>query len=289
MRRAILPCAAIWMTASFTASAAVEWTTLTNCVLIANPYNDGDSFHVRQGDREYIFRLYFVDAPEDDEGFPQRVDEQARYFGVERENIIQTGLAARDATQELLSEPFTVITRWHTAQGRSKIPRFYAFVHVGEKDLAQELVSRGLARVYGVRTQTPDGEKSTVFRSNLLKLEDEARHTGVGAWEFSDPIAIKKKRRAGLPVVVAPRTVAAYSEALPRRRVGEIQRGEQVRILLEKPDGWVQVEYDLPDGQTNEVMCLRWDLSLPDYVAPTNTPPPAAPESNAGAPLTDTP
>jgi hypothetical protein len=35
-----------------------EWIVLNNCRLIANPANDGDSFHVSAGEREYIFRLY---------------------------------------------------------------------------------------------------------------------------------------------------------------------------------------------------------------------------------------
>ena len=29
-----------------------------------NPANDGDSFHVRAKEKEFIFRLYFVDTPE---------------------------------------------------------------------------------------------------------------------------------------------------------------------------------------------------------------------------------
>ena len=37
-----------------------EWIVLNNCRLIANPANDGDSFHVSVGAKEYIFRLYLV-------------------------------------------------------------------------------------------------------------------------------------------------------------------------------------------------------------------------------------
>jgi endonuclease YncB( thermonuclease family) len=46
------------------------WIILKDCRFIANPANDGDSFHVSVGDKEYLFRLYFVDAPETDEMAP---------------------------------------------------------------------------------------------------------------------------------------------------------------------------------------------------------------------------
>jgi hypothetical protein len=43
---------------------AEEWQTLRNCRLVPNEWNDGDSFHVSHQGQEYIFRLYFADAPE---------------------------------------------------------------------------------------------------------------------------------------------------------------------------------------------------------------------------------
>ena len=49
---------------------AGDWTIYEHCRLITNPSNDGDSFHVRVGRNHYIFRLYFVDAPETDTSFP---------------------------------------------------------------------------------------------------------------------------------------------------------------------------------------------------------------------------
>jgi hypothetical protein len=49
---------------------ADEWQTLRNCRLIENESNDGDSFHVETNGKEYILRLYFVDAPEAEEGGP---------------------------------------------------------------------------------------------------------------------------------------------------------------------------------------------------------------------------
>ncbi len=55
-----------------------DWIVLKNCRLISKPANDGDSFHASAGAREYIFRLYMVDAPETDEMNPARLVEQAK-------------------------------------------------------------------------------------------------------------------------------------------------------------------------------------------------------------------
>ena len=55
-----------------------DWIVLENCRLIVNPANDGDSFHVSVGEKEYIFRLYLVDAPETDEMNPGRLVEQGK-------------------------------------------------------------------------------------------------------------------------------------------------------------------------------------------------------------------
>src|SRR5215203_6734405 len=59
-----------------------EWVVLENCRLITNPANDGDSFHASAGDKEYLFRLYLVDAPETDALAPERLIVQAKYFGI---------------------------------------------------------------------------------------------------------------------------------------------------------------------------------------------------------------
>ena len=69
-----------------------DWVVLENCRLITNPANDGDSFHVSAGEKEYLFRLYFVDAPETDEMTPRRVSiEQAKYFGITVPQAIEVG------------------------------------------------------------------------------------------------------------------------------------------------------------------------------------------------------
>ena len=67
---------AILLTASVDLAArdgTKDWVVLENCRLIRNPANDGDSFHASVGEKEYIFRLYLVDAPETDALTPGRL------------------------------------------------------------------------------------------------------------------------------------------------------------------------------------------------------------------------
>jgi endonuclease YncB( thermonuclease family) len=130
---------------------AKDWTILENCRVIVNPANDGDSFHVSVGSKEYIFRLYMVDALETDEMNPARLVEQAKYFAITAPQAIEVGQAAKEFTREKLSEPFMVFTRMSDAMGRSKLERFYAFVQTKEGDLGEQLVRNGLARNYGFK------------------------------------------------------------------------------------------------------------------------------------------
>ena len=76
-----------------------DWIVLKDCRLIPNPANDGDSFHVSAGQKEYLFRLYLVDAPETDEMTPRRLVEQAKYFDITVPQAIEVGRAAKDFTQ----------------------------------------------------------------------------------------------------------------------------------------------------------------------------------------------
>lgn len=247
---------------------ASDWTVLDGCTYVSNRYNDGDSFHVRKDGKEYIFRLYFVDTPEEDNAFAQRVNDQAAYFGVDEPHILQIGHDARSFVERELAGGFTVVTRWQGAQGRSKIPRHYAFIRVGDRDLAHALVDRGLARVFGVRASPPEEPDANQVRAALLAVEDEARRHGRGAWEFARQLDYEKARAAAalseLKVISSPRTVTVYSPDTPRQRLGRIARGAAVRIVEEFSDGWVHVLYDEQDETAVDGYCLRWDLSLPD-------------------------
>lgn len=167
--------------------AEARWETLTGCRLRTNSIVDGDSFHVLHRDREYIFRLYFVDAPENDESLKDRANDQSEYFGIRPADIPRAGKLASQFTRDALSgREFTVITRWQNAMGRSTLARFYAIVLVNGKNLAEELVSQGYARIYGLRANWPDGPRSATFINKLKNLELTARQEQRGVWNQTE-------------------------------------------------------------------------------------------------------
>ncbi len=275
MKRIFYLCGIVLIALQTSSWAVAPWVTLENCTLAANTYNDGDSFHVRHEGREYIFRLYFVDTPESDDGFLERVRDQATYFGVSVPTVVQVGSESSVFVQkQLADQTFTVITRWQGAQGRSKLPRFYAFIKVNGQDLDKMLVSQGLARVYGVRATLPDGTPAETARAALLALEDTARHARLGAWTTARQLNVAEARaealRSETKVLMAPHTISTYTPEMPRQRFGSIARDTHVHLLEEYPDGWVRVAYE-EEGQDQEGVCLRWELGLPDL--------PAAPSS----------
>lgn len=160
------------------------WIELKNCRLDADASNDADSFHVKADGKEYIFRLYFVDAAETDAGFPERVAEQAKYFGVTPAQAIQLGVLAKKFTRQKLSAPFTVRTRMQDALGRSKKQRYYAFIETSEGDLGELLVANGLARVHGAIASSGSSAPARQKRK-LEQLERVAKQQKVGAWGAS--------------------------------------------------------------------------------------------------------
>ena len=181
-RGAVLFCAAWWLFCSAGAEAKQPWVVLQDCRLVRSESLDADSFHVKAGGKEYIFRLYFVDAPETDLSFADRVKEQADYFNLKAEQTITLGEYAKRFTKEKLAQPFTVRTCMQDAMGRSKMDRYYAFVETSEGDLAELLVTNGLARIHGAEAQ-PAGLRSPERQWNKLRrLEAEAKHAKVGGW-----------------------------------------------------------------------------------------------------------
>ena len=173
----VAACCAVWP-----AAAAQQWVELPNCRLARNEANDADSFHVKAGAKEYIFRLYFVDAAETDESFPERVEEQAKYFGVTSAQALQLGKLAQQFTKEKLTQPFTVRTCMQDALGRSKKDRYYAFISTKDGDLAELLVANGLARVHGSEAKPVGLSSPDRMWKKLERLEREARAQKVGAW-----------------------------------------------------------------------------------------------------------
>lgn len=131
-----------------------------------------------------IFRLYFVDAPETDFSFPERVRTQAEYWGIDEKMVIELGKEAAEFTRTFLKDGFVVRSKREDAQGRSNDPRYYALVEVEGRSLIEALVAQGLARVYGYGTDLPDGTPAYKMWQRLRQLEGEARKGKRGAWRL---------------------------------------------------------------------------------------------------------
>ena len=156
------------------------WDMLTDCKLLRKGANDGDSFHVIAKGKEYIFRLYYVDAAETSLSFPDRVADQAKYFDLDERDTLRLGEEAKKFTERVLSKgPFTVVTKWEDARGNSRLPREYAFVSTDQGDLDELLIAEGLVRLYGMRINGPFGSKKY---HELKDLEGEAKKAKAGAW-----------------------------------------------------------------------------------------------------------
>lgn len=156
------------------------WTLLEGCRWKSDSSNDGDSFHVLHEGKEYIFRLYYVDAPEKSLEFPQRVEDQARYFGLTPHETLEVGHeAARFTEKQLAGRNITVATRWENARGQSHLPRRFAFVTTEAGDLDELLVAHGLACIYGMPIDDMLGNQK---RQNLKRLEAKARQANLGGW-----------------------------------------------------------------------------------------------------------
>jgi len=158
------------------------WITLQGGHYLTKRPNDGDSFHISVEGHEYVFRLYFVDAPETSAEFRDRVEEQAKYFGVTADEVLEVGDLAKQFTREKLTEPFLVRTCWEDAGGRSRAQRFYAFVQTRTGDLGEQLVENGLARSHPA-TAKPEGLTSAAAEwQKLMALEQKAKREKVGGW-----------------------------------------------------------------------------------------------------------
>jgi endonuclease YncB( thermonuclease family)/predicted flap endonuclease-1-like 5' DNA nuclease len=202
-RRSSITIFRLWVLALFlfvwpitTCVARGPWTTLENCRYLVKRANDGDSFHVSVGGKEYIFRLYFVDAPETDSEFPDRIKVQARYFGLADDQTLNLGELAKAFTREKLSRPFIVRTRWQDAMGRSRMQRFYAFVQTYNGDLGEQLVEHGLARRYGAAAKPSELSSSQQEWQKLANLEEKAKQEKVGGWAIKEGLPPTRSKEA---------------------------------------------------------------------------------------------
>src|SRR5262249_49084278 len=147
-----------------------------------------DSFLVHCGREKFFVRLYFIDCPEADVSFPERVRQQYDYFGITMDELTRAGARARELVGNMLTQrPFLVLTKKSFAQGRSKNTRYYSLVQVDGRYLHEILLNEGLARNKGTIVGLPTGEKARAHAVALQALEDRARVARKGAWATHDP------------------------------------------------------------------------------------------------------
>lgn len=165
-----------------------KFTRYDNCQFVPTTYVDGDSFKVRIREQEFVFRLYYVDCPEADDRFPDRNEEQAQYFGITTAESLAAGRAAKDFVGTVMAgKEFTVFTRWSSALGSSRLPRYYAIIEVDGRGLADLLVENGFARLHGTSVNHPNGTKADAYIATLATLEESAKAQKAGAWANSKP------------------------------------------------------------------------------------------------------
>lgn len=260
------------------AHAAKKWREYTDCHVIPHASNDGDSFHVKAGNiksKTYLFRLYFVDTPEAEKSLPERLQEQADYFGIANPlDVVQVGKDAVKFTENFLADgKFTVYSRLADALGRSKMSRDYAMVlNSAGQDLGYELVRNGLARVYGSGTDLseldPYKKTADAWFRRLRQAELEAKNAKRGAWGIAaGPVS-------RLDALMAPRQVDEQDVVLTRptllypmdpanpRPLGTLQAGLTVRVLKGATPDKAHVRFTSSSGQVYEGLARYQDLGL---------------------------
>ncbi len=167
------------------AAKAKKWEKLAACQYVEDKNNDGDSFRVKCGEKDFILRLYFVDAPETNLRDAERTRLQSEHFGVSLDETMKAGVKATEVARDTMKGSFDVWTKWSSGGGRGKEVRYYGSVEADGKSLVEILVSSGLARIVGQVVPLPNGEKSTAYKKRLAAMESEARKQRVGVWAHS--------------------------------------------------------------------------------------------------------
>jgi endonuclease YncB( thermonuclease family) len=243
------------------------WEKLEDCRIVDSFGNDGDSFHVMHKGKEYVFRICFADCPETSMTYPQRIKEQADWWGIKDTDVVKAGHDATDFTMKLLKgKTFTAYTKHKDARGNSKLGREFVMIRVGQSFLSEALVKAGLARSYGYAVATPDGDSRNDYRHKLDLLEKKAKQDHVGGWKYvkgdfiarsrdkaEDPAVEEKGERYTLNM-----PVDLYTEG-SGGFVGTLAAGSVVYVLDKTGRNMIQVRAKF-HGQMVDGQCRRYDF-----------------------------
>jgi len=231
---------------------------IPGCVYIAEDWADGDSFRIKTPDgKELTVRLYGVDCIETiilDKSDVDRLRSQRRYFGIENynENLEDSiklakgfGNDATETSERLLTKPFTIHTSFADARGDARFERVYAFVITSDgKDLSAELVSKGLARAFGVARATLDGRSRDDYQAELTDLELKAARDEKGVWAQTNweqlPAERSVQRRDDREAEIA-------------KGGGKLKEGETIKINSASRDELMQLP-KIAEGRANRII-----------------------------------
>jgi endonuclease YncB( thermonuclease family) len=251
-------CWLLWMALMVLPGHADAWRVLDGTGYLENQANDGDSFHAKRNTREYLLRLYYVDCPETDSRYPDRVKEQADYFGLTPEQAVKGGkLAAEAVEKKLKGRTLEVHTRYEDARGASNMKRYFAMVRLDDQWLSEWLVENGWARVHGVSRELPDGTSERLYWSRLRKLEREAREAKRGLWGLAAG-TLPVQGEGGFTTVKLDRQTPVFSSEPPHRMVGQLPEGWEVELGPQTRTGFREVRFTSPGGHdfTGEIQNL---------------------------------
>ena len=164
-----------------------DFVTLEGAELSSDRGNDGDSFMVRHDGERYHLRLYYMDTPEKyvSNHNEERVMDQARYWGISKNETVELGQESKDYVLKLLgSQEFTVHTHWEPVYNSE---RYYGFIELGRDGndgdyLIERLADAGLARIHTKGVDTPDGVSERRFERELQDRENRAKKARAGGW-----------------------------------------------------------------------------------------------------------
>ena len=242
-------------------AAEQPWEVLEHARLVEREYFDGDSFHARAGQQDLVLRLYYVDAPETEKEFPERVQEQADYFGITVDQAVDLGLRAKEFTRRFLKDGFAIYTRHTDARGQSRQPRYYALIRVGDRWLQEALVENGLARVFGAPAVLPDGTNTKEFWAHLHELEKRAQQAKLGGWGIRAGALPQSGADADAEVrtVRLTRAVMTFDPAQPQHPAGLVRQGTTVEVLGAATGALVRIRFDA-GGVKKEALARRGEI-----------------------------
>jgi len=166
-----------------------EYQVITDCRLVEDPANDGDSFRIHTPQGTFPFRLYWVETVPLNGGSPDIIREFSDHFEVKtEERLRELATEAKEFTVNTLrSVQFRVVTKWEKDATGAAL----CFVYASDADAARPqlqnlallLVQNGLALIRPSSRALPEANTAPGdFQNQLTAAEAEAKRLLCGGW-----------------------------------------------------------------------------------------------------------